>query len=51
MIHTILALASLGVFLLIVLAVKSEPDDGWGMRLYILTAAMIVLAGASLVIS
>ena len=51
MIQSILALAALFVFLLIVIAVKYEPDDGWHYRLHVLIAAMIILAGASVVLS
>ena len=49
--HIILSLAALFVFLLIVIAVKYEPDDGWHYRLHVLIAAMIVLAGASVVLT
>ena len=49
--HVLLTLAALFVFLLIVIAVVFEPDDGWHYRLHVLTAAMIILAGVSLVIS
>ena len=48
--HILLALAALFVFLLIVIAVKYEPDEGWGIRLHVLSAAMTILAGASLML-